>query len=227
MHRTIDGVSADYVAMAYNTAIAKLIVLTSHLTKSGAPVPRSVAEALVLMTAPLAPHISEEMWQRLGHSESLAHGPFPVADPALLVAETFEYPIQVKGKVRARITVAADAAGRRMCRRRRWPSRGSSSCWPVPLRARSLWCRGRWSRSFPDIGDQRMPQHGSGNRLDGARSDGVTTGRQLYLGAYTAGAGGRAAGVDVLIHDPVTGGWESRAFGQRIHRGDRGADRGR
>ena len=110
LHRTIDGVSTDYVEMAYNTAIAKLIVLTSHLTKSGKPVPRSVAEALVLMTAPLAPHISEEMWQRLGHSESLAHGPFPVADPALLVAEVFEYPIQVKGKVRARITVAADAA---------------------------------------------------------------------------------------------------------------------
>ena len=110
LHRTIDGVSTDYVEMAYNTAIAKLIVLTSHLTKSGEPVPRSVAEALVLMTAPLAPHISEEMWQRLGHAESLAHGPFPVADPALLVAEVFEYPIQVKGKVRARITVAADAA---------------------------------------------------------------------------------------------------------------------
>jgi leucyl-tRNA synthetase len=110
LHRTIDGVSTDYVEMAYNTAIAKLIVLTSHLTKSAEPVPRSVAEALVLMTAPLAPHISEEMWQRLGHSESLAHGPFPVADPALLVAEVFEYPIQVKGKVRARITVAADAS---------------------------------------------------------------------------------------------------------------------
>ncbi len=110
LHRTIDGVSRDYVEMAYNTAIAKLIVLTSHLTKSGAPVPRSVAEALVLMTAPLAPHISEEMWQLLGHSTSLAHGPFPVADPALLVAELVEYPIQVKGKVRARITLAVDSS---------------------------------------------------------------------------------------------------------------------
>jgi leucyl-tRNA synthetase len=94
--------------MGYNTAIAKLIVLTNHLTKSGSPVPRSVAKALVLMTAPLAPHISEEMWSRLGHRKSLAHGPFPVADPALLVAEQVEYPIQVKGKVRARITVDAD-----------------------------------------------------------------------------------------------------------------------
>lgn len=109
LHRTIDGVRADYATMGYNTAIAKLIVLTNHLTKSGTPVPRSVAEALVLMTAPLAPHISEEMWSRLGHPESLAHGPFPVADPALLVAEQVEYPIQVKGKVRGRVTVDADA----------------------------------------------------------------------------------------------------------------------
>jgi len=110
LHRTIDGVSTDYAGMAYNTAIAKLIVLTNHLTKSAAPAPRTVAEALVLMTAPLAPHISEEMWQRLGHAESLAHGPFPVADPARLVAEQVEYPIQVKGKVRSRVTVAADAS---------------------------------------------------------------------------------------------------------------------
>ncbi len=109
LHRTIDGVSTDYGQMAYNTAIAKLIVLTNHLTKSATAAPRSVAEALVLMTAPLAPHIAEEMWSRLGHAKSLAHGPFPVADPALLVAEQVEYPIQVKGKVRSRVTVAADA----------------------------------------------------------------------------------------------------------------------
>ena len=110
LHATIDGVRADYASMGYNTAIAKLIVLTNHLTKSGAPVPRSVAEALVLMTAPLAPHIAEEMWSRLGHERSLAHGPFPQADPALLVADQVEYPIQVKGKVRARITLDATAA---------------------------------------------------------------------------------------------------------------------
>ena len=109
LHRTIDGVTADYTAMSYNTAIAKLIVLTNHLTKSAAPTPRVVAEALVLMTAPLAPHISEELWARLGHDTSLARGPFPTADPALLVAEQIEYPIQVKGKVRSRVSVAADA----------------------------------------------------------------------------------------------------------------------
>jgi leucyl-tRNA synthetase len=109
LHRTIDGVTADYAAMSYNTAIAKLIVLTNHLTKSAAPTPRVVAEALVLMTAPLAPHIGEELWTRLGHDTSLAHGPFPTADPALLVAAAIEYPIQVKGKVRSRVSVPADA----------------------------------------------------------------------------------------------------------------------
>ncbi|MET3807467.1 leucyl-tRNA synthetase [Nakamurella sp. UYEF19] len=108
LHRTIDGVRNDYAAMLYNTAIAKLIVLTNHLTKSASPTPRVVAEALVLMTAPLAPHISEELWSRLGHTQSLAHGPFPIADPALLVADEIEYPIQVKGKVRSRISVPAD-----------------------------------------------------------------------------------------------------------------------
>jgi leucyl-tRNA synthetase len=61
------------------------------------------------MVAPLAPHLAEELWRRLGHDTSLAHGPFPQADPAYLVEDTVEYPVQVNGKVRGRITVAADA----------------------------------------------------------------------------------------------------------------------
>ncbi|NNG36811.1 leucine--tRNA ligase [Nakamurella sp. DB0629] len=109
LHRTIDGVRSDYQQMSYNTAVAKLIVLTNHVTKGGGVISREVAEPLVLMTAPLAPHIAEELWKRLGHNASLAHGPFPQADPALLVQESVEYPIQVKGKVRSRISVPADA----------------------------------------------------------------------------------------------------------------------
>ncbi|WP_019932190.1 leucine--tRNA ligase [Nocardia sp. BMG111209] len=110
LHRTIDGVDGDYAALRDNTAGAKLIELTNHLTKQypqGAP--RAVVEPLVLMLAPMAPHITEELWERLGHTAALAHGPFPVADPALLVADSVEYPIQVNGKVRSRISVAADA----------------------------------------------------------------------------------------------------------------------
>ncbi|RDI63116.1 leucyl-tRNA synthetase [Nocardia pseudobrasiliensis] len=110
LHRTIDGVDADYAALRDNTAGAKLIELTNHLTKEypqGAP--RQVVEPLILMLAPTAPHIAEELWERLGHTTSLAHGPFPTADPALLVEDSVEYPIQVNGKVRSRISVPADA----------------------------------------------------------------------------------------------------------------------
>ncbi len=111
LHVTIDGVRADMEALRFNTAIAKLIELNNHLTKAGTT-PRAVAEAMVLMLAPLVPHVAEELWQRLGHESTLAYEPFPIADPALLVAESVELPVQVNGKVRARIVVptSADAA---------------------------------------------------------------------------------------------------------------------
>jgi leucyl-tRNA synthetase len=108
LHRTIAGVSEDYAALRNNTAAAKLIEYTNHLTKEGVTA-RAAVEPLVLMVAPLAPHLAEELWKRLGHDTSLAHGPFPQADPAYLVEDTVEYPVQVNGKVRGRITVAADA----------------------------------------------------------------------------------------------------------------------
>jgi len=111
LHRTIAGVAEDYAALRNNTAVAKLIEYTNHLTKQHRDsVPRAAVEPLVLMLAPLAPHLAEELWQRLGHPTSLAHGPFPVADPDYLVEDTVEYPVQVNGKVRGRITVPATAA---------------------------------------------------------------------------------------------------------------------
>ncbi|MCV7174235.1 leucine--tRNA ligase [Mycolicibacterium sphagni] len=108
LHRTIAGVSDDYASLRNNTAAAKLIEYTNHLTKEGITA-RAALEPLVLMVAPLSPHLAEELWQRLGHPKSLAHGPFPVADPQYLVTDTVEYPVQVNGKVRGHITVAADA----------------------------------------------------------------------------------------------------------------------
>ncbi|MET9200569.1 leucine--tRNA ligase [Gordonia sp. NPDC003585] len=112
LHKTIDGVREDYAALRNNTAVAKLTVLTNHLTKNfeSTGAPREAVEALVIMLAPLAPHIAEELWRRLGHDELLVRGPFPTADAAWLVEDTIEIPIQVKGKVRSRITVAADAS---------------------------------------------------------------------------------------------------------------------
>jgi leucyl-tRNA synthetase len=113
LHRTIAGVHADFQALHYNTGAAKLIELNNHLTRTYGVtgVPRSVAEPLVLMLAPLCPHVAEELWSRLGHPTSLAHGPFPVADERWLAAESVEYPIQVNGKLRSRVTVPADADG--------------------------------------------------------------------------------------------------------------------
>ncbi|PWW61931.1 leucine--tRNA ligase [Actinokineospora spheciospongiae] len=110
LHKSIAGVHEDYANLRYNTAGAKLIELNNHLTKNfpgGAP--RVVAEAIVPMLAPLCPHLAEELWSKLGHAESLAHGPFPTADEKYLVEDTVEYPIQVNGKVRSRITVPAAA----------------------------------------------------------------------------------------------------------------------
>ena len=111
LHRAIDGVRTDLPAMHYNTAVAKLIELANHLTKTypSGGTPRSVVEPLVLMLAPLCPHLAEELWSRLGHPDTLAFAPFPEADPALLVEDSTEYPIQVNGKVRSRITVPAAA----------------------------------------------------------------------------------------------------------------------
>ena len=71
---------------------------------------RAAVEPLVLMLGPVAPHIAEELWSRLGNDESLAHGPWPAADEKWLVDDTVELPVQVNGKVRSRVSVAADAS---------------------------------------------------------------------------------------------------------------------
>lgn len=106
LHRTIADVREDMAAMRINTAIAKLIVLNNHLTTLE-PAPRSTVEALVAMTAPVAPHIAEELWKRLGHDTSVVHAAYPEADPALLVEDTVTCVLQVAGKVRGRAEVPA------------------------------------------------------------------------------------------------------------------------
>jgi len=108
LHKTIEAVSTEMLNLRFNTAIAKLVELNNEVTKLDAA-PREIMEPMVLMLAPLAPHVAEEMWQRLGHSDTVTYTPFPVADPDMLVDDQIEYPVQVNGKVRGRITVAADA----------------------------------------------------------------------------------------------------------------------
>jgi leucyl-tRNA synthetase len=107
LHRIIDGVRADLDELRFNTAIAKLIELTNTLTPLSVSA-REAIEPLVLMMSPFAPHLAEELWRRLGHDETLAYADFPVADQALLVAESIVYPVQVNGKVRGKVEVAPD-----------------------------------------------------------------------------------------------------------------------
>ena len=111
LHRTIDGVRSDMEGMRFNTAIAKLTELNNELTRRGTGAPREVAEVLVRMLAPLVPHFAEELWHRLqgDGAGSVTQAEFPAADPALLVEDTVEVPVQVNGKVRGRVTIAADA----------------------------------------------------------------------------------------------------------------------
>lgn len=112
LHKTIDTVRTEMDALRFNTAIAKLIELNNAVTKLDST-PREIAEPMVAMLAPLVPHIAEELWKRLGKSAdtngTVTYLDFPTADPALLVDDTIEVPIQINGKVRSKIEVAADA----------------------------------------------------------------------------------------------------------------------
>jgi leucyl-tRNA synthetase len=108
LHRTIALVREDFAVLRFNTAIARIITLTTRASRLPC-VPRALAEPLVLMVAPLAPHIAEELWQRLGHPSSLAREPFPQADPALAADATSTLPVQVNGKVRFTVEVPASA----------------------------------------------------------------------------------------------------------------------
>jgi leucyl-tRNA synthetase len=120
LHRTIMIVRKDFEGLRFNTAIARLMELTTHASKVAAKdgaLPRALAEPLVLMVAPLAPHVAEELWTRLGHEESLTYAPFPVADAALAAEHTIDLPVQINGKTRFTIEVPADAGKEEVQRR--------------------------------------------------------------------------------------------------------------
>ncbi|MEC4014814.1 leucine--tRNA ligase [Streptomyces sp. H27-D2] len=105
LHKAIDGVTQDMSNLRFNTAIAKLTELNNYLTKAAGPVSRSVAERLVLLVAPLAPHIAEELWRKLGHDSTVVYATMPVADPAYVQDESVTCVVQIKGKVKARLEV--------------------------------------------------------------------------------------------------------------------------
>ena len=111
LHRTIAGVRDDYEHLRDNTVVAKLIEYVNYLTKtfSGSSVPRAAVEPLVIMVAPIAPHIAEELWSRLGHEGTITFVDFPTFEDKWLVDDEIELPVQVNGKVKARVNVPADA----------------------------------------------------------------------------------------------------------------------
>jgi leucyl-tRNA synthetase len=108
LHRTIKKVGEDITGLRFNTAIAELIKLNNEISRLKS-VPRQLAETFTLLLAPFAPHLAEEIWNRLGHDKSLARHPWPQYDEAKLVETTMELPVQVNGKLRGNVTVPATA----------------------------------------------------------------------------------------------------------------------
>ena len=111
LHRCIEGVHQDMDNLRFNTAISKLIelnnALTVHVNATGST-PREVAVPLTQMLSPLCPHIAEELWHKLGVQTPITYAQFPVADPAMLVSDTIEIPVQINGKLRTRLAAPAD-----------------------------------------------------------------------------------------------------------------------
>lgn len=107
LHKTIKAVTGDTAGMRFNTAIARMMEFVNHFTKS-ATRPRTAMNQFALLLSPYAPHLAEELWQILGNDGSLAYTPWPEYDEALTVDDTVEIPVQINGKIKAKIAVSAD-----------------------------------------------------------------------------------------------------------------------
>jgi leucyl-tRNA synthetase len=108
LHQTIKKVGDDIESFGFNTAISQMMIFINHLSKQEVR-PKSVVEKFLLVLAPFAPHIAEELWERLGHTGSLAYEPWPKYDKKLIREKEIELVIQVNGKIKDRIVVSADA----------------------------------------------------------------------------------------------------------------------
>ena len=107
LHRTIRKVTDDIEGLRMNTAISQLMIFVNEMNKQDTR-PRPVMETFVLLLAPFAPHIAEELWLRLGHDDTIAYEPWPKYDPALTVEETVEIVLQVNGKIRDRVQASPE-----------------------------------------------------------------------------------------------------------------------
>jgi leucyl-tRNA synthetase len=109
LHRTVKKVGEDIEAMRFNTAVSAMMVLANHLNGQESP-PRGAIEKLLRVLSPYAPHLSEELWSLLGHTDLIAQEPWPSFDPALCVDDVIEIGVQVNGKARGRVKLAKDAS---------------------------------------------------------------------------------------------------------------------
>ncbi len=109
LHRTIAAVTKDTSEMGFNTAIARMMEFVNFFTKETVR-PHAAMQSFVLLLAPYAPHIAEELWNLLGHAETLAYQPWPTFDAQWLLDETIEIPVQMQGKLRFKIQVPAGAS---------------------------------------------------------------------------------------------------------------------
>jgi len=109
LHRTLNRVGDDMERLSFNTAIAAMIEMNNELVQWEA-LPRAVAEPVLKMIAPFAPHLAEELWSRLGHDDLIVHADWPRVDDRYLVRATVEIPVQILGKVRSRIEIPSDAS---------------------------------------------------------------------------------------------------------------------
>jgi leucyl-tRNA synthetase len=108
LNQTIKKVGDDIESFGFNTAISAMMIFVNHLTKLTV-VPKAGVEKLVLVLAPFAPHVAEELWEKLGHAESLAYESWPEYDEELIKEKEIELAVQVNGKIKDKIVVAANA----------------------------------------------------------------------------------------------------------------------
>ena len=108
-HQTVKKVTEDFESLNFNTAIAQLMIFINAVSKEEF-LPREYAEGFVKLLNPICPCITEEMWQELGHNETIAYENWPTFDESKIVVNTIEIPVQVNGKLRGKIAVNKDAS---------------------------------------------------------------------------------------------------------------------
>ena len=106
-HQTVKKVTEDFEALGFNTAISQMMIFVNACYKAGA-CPKGYAEAFVQMLSCICPHIGEELWQLLGHDETIAFAPWPSWNEEMIREDTIQIPVQVNGKVRATIEIGVN-----------------------------------------------------------------------------------------------------------------------